>query len=414
MNKRDAMNQIRQFGSKFDRLRNAAGGGGGGRNAPKRPKAAPNPASRKSNVFNEQVRYAWHGALQDLKSTPLATFLTVMVIAISLTLPSVCYMVYKNVSSAASQYYPSPQITVYLEKTLDDDAAARVVGQLQAEQGVDKVNYLSRDEALGEFRNWSGFGGALDMLEENPLPAVAIVVPKLDFQSTEALNTLLDGMTLTVDDTGADMRCQLARGNQAWLSLSSSAPRITLERMLSLSQSLGALLADFEREEHRSIEMGDVLTSPLQLTYALTREEWQEKWPDVLALIADVFPAYDLSGFDITSDKATFKRYFARDGQEIGAYFYAGSARVAPEDIREIRLEWGCRADKALYLAFRSPSQGKGETRNFRIAFSAGIRSYLSMVKMRRLAACCVFSTSSSLPAAISLFRRMNRSAITL
>ncbi|HBU7626459.1 TPA: cell division protein FtsX [Klebsiella pneumoniae] len=195
MNKRDAMNQIRQFGSKFDRLRNAAGGGGGGRNAPKRPKAAPNPASRKSNVFNEQVRYAWHGALQDLKSTPLATFLTVMVIAISLTLPSVCYMVYKNVSSAASQYYPSPQITVYLEKTLDDDAAARVVGQLQAEQGVDKVNYLSRDEALGEFRNWSGFGGALDMLEENPLPAVAIVVPKLDFQSTEALNTLRDRVT---------------------------------------------------------------------------------------------------------------------------------------------------------------------------------------------------------------------------
>ncbi|WP_185226593.1 hypothetical protein [Klebsiella pneumoniae] len=59
------------------------------------------------------MRYA-HGALQDLKSTPLATFLTVMVIAISLTLP-MRYMG-KNVSSAASQYYPSPQITVYLEK----------------------------------------------------------------------------------------------------------------------------------------------------------------------------------------------------------------------------------------------------------------------------------------------------------
>ena len=193
VNKREAMNHIRRFGNRFDRFRNAGGAGGsGGRNASKRPKAAPNPASRKSNVFNEQVRYAWHGALQDLKSTPLATFLTVMVIAISLTLPSVCYMVYKNVSTAASQYYPTPQITVYLEKTLDDDAAARVVGQLQAEQGVEKVNYLSRDEALGEFRNWSGFGGALDMLEENPLPAVAIVVPKIDFQSVEALNTLRD------------------------------------------------------------------------------------------------------------------------------------------------------------------------------------------------------------------------------
>lgn len=192
MNKRDAINQIRQFGNRFDRLRNSGGGGHNGGNAPKRAKPAPKPNSRKTNVFNEQVRYAFNGALQDLKSKPIATFLTVMVIAISLTLPSVCYMVYKNVNTAASQYYPSPQITVYLEKTLDDDAAAKVVGQLQAEQGVDKVNYLSRDEALGEFRNWSGFGGALDMLEENPLPAVAVVIPKLDFQGTDSLNTLRD------------------------------------------------------------------------------------------------------------------------------------------------------------------------------------------------------------------------------
>ena len=195
MNKRDAMNQIRQFSNRFDRFRKPQGGGDGNRNAPKRAKAAPKPNSRKTNVFNEQVRYAFQGALQDLKSKPLATFLTVMVIAISLTLPSVCYMVYKNVNQAASQYYPSPQITVYLDKALDDNAAAQVVGQIQAEQGVEKVNYLSRDEALGEFRNWSGFGGALDMLEENPLPAVAVVIPKLDFQGTDSLNTLRDRIT---------------------------------------------------------------------------------------------------------------------------------------------------------------------------------------------------------------------------
>ncbi|PPE07059.1 cell division protein FtsX, partial [Escherichia coli] len=53
----------------------------------------------------------------------------------------------------------------------------------------------SREDALGEFRNWSGFGGALDMLEENPLPAVAVGVPKLDFPGTGALNTLRDRIT---------------------------------------------------------------------------------------------------------------------------------------------------------------------------------------------------------------------------
>lgn len=66
-----------------------------------------------------------------------------------------------------------------------------MVGQLQAEQGVEKVNYLSRDDALGEFRNWSGFGGALDMLEENPLPAVAVVIRNWT-SGTESLNTLRD------------------------------------------------------------------------------------------------------------------------------------------------------------------------------------------------------------------------------
>ena len=134
MNKRDAINHIRQFGGRLDRFRKSVGGSGdGGRNAPKRAKSSPKPVNRKTNVFNEQVRYAFHGALQDLKSKPFATFLTVMVIAISLTLPSVCYMVYKNVNQAATQYYPSPQITVYLQKTLDDDAAAGVVAQLQSD-----------------------------------------------------------------------------------------------------------------------------------------------------------------------------------------------------------------------------------------------------------------------------------------
>lgn len=99
MNKRDAINHIRQFGGRLDRFRKSVGGSGdGGRNAPKRAKSSPKPVNRKTNVFNEQVRYAFHGALQDLKSKPFATFLTVMVIAISLTLPSVCYMVYKTLT----------------------------------------------------------------------------------------------------------------------------------------------------------------------------------------------------------------------------------------------------------------------------------------------------------------------------
>src|SRR5690606_1954408 len=85
-------------------------------------------------------------------------------------------------------------------------AAVKVLDAIKAEAGVEKVNYLSREEALGEFRNWSGFGGALDMLEENPLPAVAIITPKMDFQSSETLNTLRERVTAVqgVDEVRMD------------------------------------------------------------------------------------------------------------------------------------------------------------------------------------------------------------------
>ncbi|EPL9569045.1 permease-like cell division protein FtsX [Providencia rettgeri] len=142
--------------------------------------------------WREQWRYSWLNALADMLRQPLATFLTIMVIAISLTLPSLCYVVWKNVSQAAAQWYPTPQLTVYLDKSLDEQGGQNVVTQLQALEGVDHVNYLSRDQAMSEFRSWSGFSTALDMLEENPLPAVAIITPKIDFEDSDVLTTLRD------------------------------------------------------------------------------------------------------------------------------------------------------------------------------------------------------------------------------
>ncbi|MGD8164005.1 permease-like cell division protein FtsX [Pantoea sp. FN0307] len=167
--------------------------------ANKRNKRVPAPKTKQPSKskalkggWQEQWRYAWRGTLSNMWRQPLATLLTVMVIAISLTLPSVCYMVWKNVSQAAEQWYPAPQLTLYLSKTLDDSAAENVVATLKKEPGVAKVNYLSREEALGEFRNWSGFGGALDMLEQNPLPAVVIITPEMNFQNEKTLQTLRD------------------------------------------------------------------------------------------------------------------------------------------------------------------------------------------------------------------------------
>ncbi|PHM37076.1 cell division protein FtsX [Xenorhabdus mauleonii] len=154
------------------------------------------PAKSKSKSlkggWRVQWRYAWKNTLSDMLRQPLATLLTIMVVAISLTLPSVFFIVWKNVNQAVVQWYPVPQLTVYLDKSLDDNSAEQVIAQLKDVDGVKSVNYLSREDAVNEFRAWSGFSNALDLLEENPLPAVAIVSPELNFQDSKALMTLRD------------------------------------------------------------------------------------------------------------------------------------------------------------------------------------------------------------------------------
>ncbi len=153
-----------------------------------------------------QWRYAWKSMLSDMLGQPLATLLTIMVIAISLTLPSVFYIVWKNVNQAVIQWYPVPQLTVYLDKSLNDNSAKQVIDQLKGMDGVKSVNYLSREDAVNEFRAWSGFASALDLLEENPLPAVAIVSPKLNFQGTQAITILRDQVAQIkgIDDVRMD------------------------------------------------------------------------------------------------------------------------------------------------------------------------------------------------------------------
>ena len=95
------------------------------------------------------------------------------------------------------------------------------------------------------------------------------------------------------------------------------------------------------------------------MSYALSAEAWQAIWPEVCAVLGEELAAYTIES------KGTFRRYFASDGSEIGAYFYAEKVRFAADDVRTVRLEYGCSAEKGLYLAFRCPNAA--ETRNLRI-----------------------------------------------
>lgn len=153
-----------------------------------------NSKKKNSNGFldrwKRQIGYAWLNVFNDFKQHIFASLLTIFVIAISITLPIIGYLLWKNASQATHQWYPTPNLTIYINKSLTVEQTNELIDKFKSYSEVKEVDYLSRDETKEEFRTWSGFSNALDLLDENPLPAVAIIIPKDDAKQTSKLHEL--------------------------------------------------------------------------------------------------------------------------------------------------------------------------------------------------------------------------------
>lgn len=143
--------------------------------------------------LNAQTLYILRALGEDLARRKFATFLTVLVIAVSLTLPTVSYLLWKNTRQAVQQFYPEPELTVYLHKNLTEQDIQRVVENLRKFETdkIEQVHYISREQSMAEFRSWSStIGDALDILDDNPLPAVVVLKPNKSFSDDSQMQAL--------------------------------------------------------------------------------------------------------------------------------------------------------------------------------------------------------------------------------
>lgn len=156
--------------------------------------------------WGRQIQYAWGNVFNDFRQHILASLLTVIVIAISIALPTIGYLLWKNANEAAHQWYPTPNLTIYLDKNLTHQQTDHLINQIKQYPEVAEINYLSRDETLEEFKLWSGFSDAIDLLDENPLPAVAIVIPIDEAKQTNILHAIQSNIIKMngVDDVRLD------------------------------------------------------------------------------------------------------------------------------------------------------------------------------------------------------------------
>ncbi|MGH8175235.1 MAG: permease-like cell division protein FtsX [Steroidobacter sp.] len=134
------------------------------------------------------------GSLGRLSQHKLATLLTVLVIGVALALPACLHLLIANSQTATGSWNRAVDLTVYLKRPTSADEVRRIAERWRQRRDVGEVEVILADDALKAFRRNSGFGAAIDALNENPLPHTLVVRPAPNYATAARLEALAADM----------------------------------------------------------------------------------------------------------------------------------------------------------------------------------------------------------------------------
>ncbi|MFA6302476.1 MAG: permease-like cell division protein FtsX [Legionella sp.] len=145
---------------------------------------------------NSKSYFAYHGqavlhSLNLLCRRPLATLMTVLVIAIALALPVLFWLFTYNLNKFTSGWQQGGHISLYVKASLNQRDQQELMKKIQNIQAVGQVVFISPQEGLAELTKQEGMHDIMRYLPDNPLPAVIEVTPAVLVDSAAKLDVLL-------------------------------------------------------------------------------------------------------------------------------------------------------------------------------------------------------------------------------
>ena len=130
-------------------------------------------------------------SLGRLMGRPIATLVTVLAIAVALSLPFALYVILDNVHRAMGGLDRSARLTAFLRHDLDETRTAAVASALHQWDEVRHVRIVTRDEALAEYQRMTGFDDVRAIFEgENPFSDLIVITPRDTMPERAALIAL--------------------------------------------------------------------------------------------------------------------------------------------------------------------------------------------------------------------------------
>ncbi|GEA52895.1 cell division protein FtsX [Vibrio inusitatus NBRC 102082] len=125
------------------------------------------------------------GSLHEIAQRPLGNLFTLAVIAIVLALPSSLYVVAKNILDAAEQVSQPAAVSAYLQEGTPEARIMLIKDQLEGDDAIASVEYISSQQGLQDLSSHSGFNDAISLLNDYALPALLVIHPAQASDTTQ-------------------------------------------------------------------------------------------------------------------------------------------------------------------------------------------------------------------------------------
>lgn len=182
--------------------------------------------------------YVARESLMRLLRAPVGSLMTWLVIGIALALPAGFYVVLGNIDAIGRGWNGNAQISLFLHQAVREKAARTLSDQIQQRVDVSATQFISREDALREFQQLSGYGDVMESLSHNPLPPVIVVKTRLSKKSTQQAERLMQDLQRLPE-------VAIAQLDLAWLQRLYAMMRLgqRLVAVVAILLALGVLLA---------------------------------------------------------------------------------------------------------------------------------------------------------------------------
>jgi len=142
-------------------------------------------------IFLQRALYFLRKGLANVKQHLFINIIAIITIAVSFFLIGSAYLVYENLKRIVTGWGEKIQITAYIKDGAKRDQVDRALHAIEGIEGVQKVKYLSREEALKSFRaEMRGMEGFFDGLKMNPLPAYYEITLARDYRNASIVRDI--------------------------------------------------------------------------------------------------------------------------------------------------------------------------------------------------------------------------------